>query len=74
MGNKYRYIKLTAVIIFAAIFNAFCASFGFVLRAENNDCLVALFAFVFAFKAKAVVCPSACFEIYEKIPFLFFFL
>lgn len=50
--NKYRYIKLTAVIIFTAIFNAFCTSFGFVLRAENNDCLVALLAFVFAFKTK----------------------
>ena len=47
--NKYRYIKLTAVVIFTAIFNAFCASFGFVLRAENNDCLAALLAFVFAF-------------------------
>ena len=72
--NKYRYIKLTAVIIFTAIFNAFCTSFGFVLRAENNDCLVALLAFVFAFKTKAVVCSSACFGIYEKIPFLFCFL
>ena len=46
--SKYRYIKLTAVVIFTSIFNAFCTSFGFVLRAENNDCLVALFAFVFA--------------------------
>ena len=26
---KYRYIKLTAAIIFTAIFNAFCTSFGF---------------------------------------------
>lgn len=64
--NKYRYIKLTAVIIFTAIFNAFCTSFGFVLRAENNDCLVTLLAFVFAFKTKAVVCSSARFGIYEK--------
>jgi len=72
--NKYRYIKLTAVIIFTAIFNAFCTSFGFVLRAENNDCLVALLAFVFAFKTKAVVYSSACFGIYEKIPFLLCFL
>lgn len=39
MGNKYRYIKLTAVIIFTVIFNAFYTSFGFVLLAENNDCL-----------------------------------
>lgn len=72
--NKYHYVKLTAVVIFTTIFNAFCTSFRFVLRAENNDCLVALLAFVFAFATKAVVCSSACFGIYEKIPFLFRFL
>ena len=47
---------------------------GFVFRTKNNDCFVALLAFVFAFKTKAVVCSSACFGIYEKIPFLFCFL
>lgn len=44
------------------------------VRLQNNDCFVTLLAFVFAFKAKAVVCSSARFGICEKIPFLFRFL
>jgi len=68
---KWCYIKLAAVIEFAAIFDDFYTSFRFVLRVENYGCFVTLLAVIFAFKAKAVVCPSARVGIYEKIPFLF---
>ena len=47
---------------------------GITASAFLASCLVALLAFVFAFKTKAVVCSSARFGIYEKIPFLFCFL
>ena len=41
---------------------------------KTQICLLYTSAFVFAFEAKAVVCSSACFGVYEKIPFLFCFL
>lgn len=69
--NRHRYIKLTAIVIFTAIFIAFSTSFGFVLRTQSYDCFMALFTFVFAFNT---ICSSGRFKIYEKIPFLFCFL
>ena len=47
------------------------SNIGTVHRIHKNTWKI---AFVFAFKTKAVVCSSACFGIYEKIPFLLCFL
>lgn len=69
--NRYRYIKLTAIVIFTAIFIAFSTSFGFVFRTQSYDYLVALFTLIFAFNT---ICSSGRFKIYQKIPFLFCFL
>ena len=53
----------------------FCnyASFCLEFSAVNNNSTITLIAFVFAFKAKPVVCSSACIGIYEKIHFCFSF-
>lgn len=69
--NQCNCIKLAAVILFATIFNTFSTSFRFVLRTENNGCLITLLAIVMAFSTQTVVCSSACIWSYEKIPFLF---
>jgi len=55
------------------LFIIFCTYAPFCLEfaAVNNNGTIALFAIAMTFSAKLVVSSSACFGIYEKIPFLF---